>query len=227
MWSKVSLFIVSSRLLEEQNLRQITLPQSVKSHQLSSRLAKSDLKPRSCTSLLRIVSRQEWFGHEKHGDRLVDTAEVPHIADGTTALPKTSLLRRFPVDGLNNMIQRVPSVVAKPQAEAAVYILNWLSTTGTGILISAIIAGKLIGASFRAMLDVYWDPLIRVRYSLRCDASTPLHDPLLRARRNTWPRLRANRNPLWRSLADCWVGSGYTASNCAVLQPAAHVLRAA
>jgi len=108
-------------------------------------------------------------------------------------------------------------VVAKPQAEATVYILNWLSTTGTGILISAIIAGKLIGASYRAMLDVYWDPLIRVRYSLRRDVSTRLHDPLLRAQRNTWPRLRANRNPLWRSLADCWVGSGYTASNCAVL----------
>jgi len=73
---------------------------------------------------------------------------------------------RFPVDGLNNMIQRVPPVVAKPQAEAAVYILNWLSTTGTGILISAVIAGKLIGASFRTMIDVYWDTLIRVRYSL-------------------------------------------------------------
>jgi lactate permease len=73
---------------------------------------------------------------------------------------------RFPVDGLNNMIQRVPPVVAKPQPETAVYILNWLSTTGTGILISAVIAGKLIGASFKTMLDVYWDTLIRVRYSL-------------------------------------------------------------
>ncbi len=73
---------------------------------------------------------------------------------------------RFPIDGLDNMVQRVPPVVAKPQAEAAVYILNWLSTTGTGILICAVIAGKLIGASFRTMLDVYWETLIRVRYSL-------------------------------------------------------------
>jgi lactate permease len=73
---------------------------------------------------------------------------------------------RFPVDGLNNMIQRVPPVVAKPQAEGAVYLFNWLSMTGTGILISALIAGKLIGASFRTMGAVYWETLIRVRYSL-------------------------------------------------------------
>jgi lactate permease len=73
---------------------------------------------------------------------------------------------RFPIDGLNNMIQRVPPVVPKPQAEPAVYIFNWLSMTGTGILISAVIAGKLIGASFKTMVEVYRDTLIRVRYSL-------------------------------------------------------------
>lgn len=56
--------------------------------------------------------------------------------------------------------------MAKPHAEAAVYIFNWLSMTGTGILISALIAGKLIGASFRKMVEVYWETLIRVRYSL-------------------------------------------------------------
>ena len=73
---------------------------------------------------------------------------------------------RFPIDGLNNMIQRVPPVVPKPQAEPAVYVFNWLSMTGTGILISAVIAGKVIGSSFKTMVEVYWDTLIRVRYSL-------------------------------------------------------------
>jgi lactate permease len=73
---------------------------------------------------------------------------------------------RFPIDGLNNMIQRVPPVVAKPSPEAAVYVFNWLSMTGTGILISAVIAGKLIGASFGTMASVYWETLVRVRYSL-------------------------------------------------------------
>jgi lactate permease len=73
---------------------------------------------------------------------------------------------KFPIDGLNNMVQRVPPVVAKPTAEPAVYILNWLSATGTGILISALIAGKLIGASFRQMVQVYWETLVKVRFSL-------------------------------------------------------------
>jgi lactate permease len=73
---------------------------------------------------------------------------------------------RFPIEGLNNLVQRVPPVVAKPTAEAAVYVLNWLSATGTGILISAIIAGVLIGASWRVMAEVYWETLIRVRFSL-------------------------------------------------------------
>jgi lactate permease len=73
---------------------------------------------------------------------------------------------RFPIDGLHNMIQRVPPVIAKPTPEGAVYVLNWLSATGTGILIAALIAGKLVGASFRTMAQTYGDTLIRVRYSL-------------------------------------------------------------
>lgn len=87
------------------------------------------------------------------------------LPDMKTFLDGISIFK-FPVDGLNNMIQRVPPVVAKPQPEAAVYIFNWLSMTGTGILISALIAGKLIGASFRTMAAVYWETLLRVRYSL-------------------------------------------------------------
>jgi lactate permease len=73
---------------------------------------------------------------------------------------------RVPIDGLNNMVQRVPPVVAKPTPEAAVYVFNWLSMTGTGILISAVISGTLIGASLREMVVVYWETLMRVRYSL-------------------------------------------------------------
>src|SRR6516165_9895115 len=73
---------------------------------------------------------------------------------------------RLPIDGLNNMVQRVPPVVAKPAPEAAVYVFNWLSMTGTGILISAVISGILIGASLREMIVVYWETLVRVRYSL-------------------------------------------------------------
>jgi lactate permease len=73
---------------------------------------------------------------------------------------------RFPVEGLDNLVQRVSPVVAKPTPERAIYLLNWLSATGTGILISALIAGKLVGASFREMVEVYWETLVKIRFSL-------------------------------------------------------------
>ena len=72
---------------------------------------------------------------------------------------------RFSIEGLHNMVQRVPPVVAKPTPEAAVYIFNWLSMTGTGT-VSATIAGKLIGQSSLATDGrVYRETLVRVRFS--------------------------------------------------------------
>ncbi|WP_280954701.1 L-lactate permease [Paludibacterium denitrificans] len=38
--------------------------------------------------------------------------------------------------GLHNLIQKMPPVSSKPHVEAAIYKLNLLSTTGTGILVA-------------------------------------------------------------------------------------------
>jgi lactate permease len=73
---------------------------------------------------------------------------------------------RFPLEGLHNMVQKVPPVVAKPVTEAAVYSLNYLSATGTGILLSAIIAGLFMKFSPLGLLRMYWTTIVRVRYSL-------------------------------------------------------------
>jgi lactate permease len=73
---------------------------------------------------------------------------------------------KFPIDGLHQMIQRVPPVVNKVHAEAAVYNLNWLSATGTGIFISAILSGLVMGCSLKEMARVYVQTLYMVRYSL-------------------------------------------------------------
>jgi len=73
---------------------------------------------------------------------------------------------KFPIDGLHNMVVRMPPVVAKPTPEAAVYVLNWLSATGTGILIAAIIAGLVMGIGLPKMVKTYGMTLKRVRYSL-------------------------------------------------------------
>jgi lactate permease len=80
-------------------------------------------------------------------------------------LDKISIFK-FPVAGLHNLIQRVPPVVAKPTAEAAVFNLNWLSATGSGILIASIIAGLVMGFGPIAMVRQYGKTLYKVRFSL-------------------------------------------------------------
>jgi lactate permease len=73
---------------------------------------------------------------------------------------------KFPIEGLNNMVVRVPPVVPKPTPEPAIYVLNWLSATGTGILIAAVTAGLVMGLSVPTMIKTYGQTLHRVRYSL-------------------------------------------------------------
>src|SRR4030095_714156 len=73
---------------------------------------------------------------------------------------------RFPIEGLHNMVEKVPPVVAKPVKEGAVYALNYLSATGTGILLAAIIAGLFMKFSPLGLLTMYWRTIVRVRYSL-------------------------------------------------------------
>jgi lactate permease len=73
----------------------------------------------------------------------------------------------FPVRHLHEIVLRVPPV-APPNAppEKAIYTLNWLSATGTGILVSALMAGVVMRFTLREMLLTYWITLVRVRYSL-------------------------------------------------------------
>src|SRR5688572_18676210 len=73
---------------------------------------------------------------------------------------------KFPIEGLHNLVIKVPPVVPKPTPEAAVYVLNWLSATGTGILIAAIIAGLVMGLSIPKMVKTYGRTLKLVRFSL-------------------------------------------------------------
>src|ERR1700691_6064709 len=73
---------------------------------------------------------------------------------------------KFPVVGLHQMVQRVPPGVRKPTAEAAIYTLNWVSATGSGILVAAIISGFIMGFTPWKLVQTYWKTIVRVRYSL-------------------------------------------------------------
>ncbi|MBV8618694.1 MAG: L-lactate permease [Curvibacter sp.] len=72
----------------------------------------------------------------------------------------------FPIDGLNKMIQKMPPVVTQPTAEAAVYLFNLLSATGSGILLSAIVGGVVMGYGAGGLLRSWFKTLWMVRYSL-------------------------------------------------------------
>jgi len=80
-------------------------------------------------------------------------------------LDKISIFK-IPVGGLHNLILRVPPVVAKNTAEAAVFNFNWLSATGSGILVAAIISGFVMGFGPLQMLRQYGKTLYKVRFSL-------------------------------------------------------------
>ena len=72
----------------------------------------------------------------------------------------------FPIEGLHQLVQRVPPVVAAPAPEAAVFTFTFLSYSGTGILVTAIISGFMMGLSLPRMAKIYVDTLGVVKYSL-------------------------------------------------------------
>src|SRR5579863_8021319 len=61
----------------------------------------------------------------------------------------------YPVPELHQMINKVPPVAAKPTPESAVFSFTYLSFTGTGMLIAAIISGLLAGFSPAKMVAAY------------------------------------------------------------------------
>ncbi len=72
----------------------------------------------------------------------------------------------FPVPDLHNLINKVAPVAAKPTPEAAVFSFTWLSYTGSGMLIAAIISGLLMGFSPAGLIGAYGRTLKVCAYSL-------------------------------------------------------------
>ena len=72
----------------------------------------------------------------------------------------------YAVEGLHNLINKVPPVVAKPTPEGAVFAFTYLSFTGTGMLIAAIISGFVMGFSPMGLIRAYGRTIYVVRYSL-------------------------------------------------------------
>ena len=61
----------------------------------------------------------------------------------------------YPVPELHNMINTVPPVAPKPTPQGAVFGFTYLSFTGTGMLIAAIISGFLMGVGPAKLISEY------------------------------------------------------------------------
>jgi lactate permease len=72
----------------------------------------------------------------------------------------------YPVTGLHNAVQKVPPVVAKPLPEAAVFAFTYISFTGSGMLLAAIISGFLMGFSPAKLVVEYGRTIKVCAYSL-------------------------------------------------------------
>ncbi len=72
----------------------------------------------------------------------------------------------YQVPDLHNMINKVPPVVTAPTREGAVFSFTWLSYTGTGMLIAAIISGALMGFSPARLVTAYGRTIKVCAYSL-------------------------------------------------------------
>ena len=72
----------------------------------------------------------------------------------------------FPIEGLHNLVQKMPPVVKAPTKEGAVYVLNLLSATGTGILLAAIVGALVMKVNAVEIVRTWFRTLWLVRYSL-------------------------------------------------------------
>ena len=67
---------------------------------------------------------------------------------------------------LHGKVSRTTPVVAKPTPEAARFDFNWLTATGTGCFLAAILAGLLLGLSFSRIFGIFGKTLVRLRFAI-------------------------------------------------------------
>ncbi len=101
------------------------------------------------------------------GKKIMNTPEKVFTSAATWSTAPSKITNpQFPIHGLNKLVERMPPVVAKNTREPAVFGLNWLSATGSGIFIAAIISGFIMGFGVVDILKIYLKTIVRVRFSL-------------------------------------------------------------
>src|SRR3989454_9358705 len=67
---------------------------------------------------------------------------------------------------LHNAVTRAAPVVTKPTPEAARYDFNWLTATGTGCFLAALVSGLLLGLGPGRLMSIFWHTLTRMRMAM-------------------------------------------------------------
>ena len=106
------------------------------------------------------------------------------------------------------MINKVPPVAAKPTPEGAVFGFTYLSFTGTGMLIAAIISGFLMGLSPGRLITEYGRTIKLCAISLITISAMLAIGTLTRSRALTRRSVWRSRRPACciRSSGRCWAG---------------------
>jgi lactate permease len=74
--------------------------------------------------------------------------------------------KTFEIPLLHNNVQKAPPVVAKISKESAVWVFNWLSLTGTSLLLAGLCSGLLAGFGPLELVKVWGKTVNRVKISL-------------------------------------------------------------
>lgn len=67
---------------------------------------------------------------------------------------------------LHAKVFRTTPVVAKPAAEAARFDFNWLTATGTGCFLAALVSSIILGLGFGQILGIFGRTLVRLRFAI-------------------------------------------------------------
>ena len=68
--------------------------------------------------------------------------------------------------GLHAKVFRTTPVVAKPTSEAARFDFNWLTATGTGCFLAALVSGFILGLKPGKIVSIFGGTLFRLRFAI-------------------------------------------------------------
>ena len=92
---------------------------------------------------------------------------LPQVKDALNRWTTPAYERKgWDVPLLHNGVTRAAPVVSKPAPEPAKYDFNWLSATGTGCFLSALVTGLLLGLRPRELFRIFGRTIYRMRFAV-------------------------------------------------------------